>query len=66
MITLEDLKKVISELPEKEYKQFRRWFAERDWQRWDQQIAADSRAGKLDFLVEEAKAAKKQGKLRAL
>jgi hypothetical protein len=27
---------------------------ERDWEEWDKQIEADSKAGKLDFLAKEA------------
>jgi hypothetical protein len=66
MTTLEKLELAITELPEEEYQQFRHWFLKRDWERWDQQIVDDFRAGKLDFLVEEALDAKKEGKLRDL
>ncbi|MCX5859845.1 MAG: hypothetical protein NT056_08130 [Proteobacteria bacterium] len=53
-------------MPEKEYSQFRQWFLERDWERWDRQIDADSASGRLDFLAREAREAKKDGKLRNL
>ena len=53
-------------MPDEEYRQFRRWFLERDWERWDRQITEDARAGKLDFLVKEALDAKKEKKLRNL
>jgi len=66
MITLDELKKVVSELSEQEYVQFRHWFTERDWQCWDRQIEADSEAGKLDFLVKEALDAKRTNKLSEL
>jgi hypothetical protein len=39
---------------------------ELDWEKWDREIEADSAAGKLDFLIEEAKAAKASGTLREL
>ncbi len=39
---------------------------EQDWDKWDREIEADSAAGRLDFLMEEAKAAKAQGTLREL
>ena len=39
---------------------------ERDWDKWDREIEADAAAGKLDFLIEEAKAAKANGTLREL
>jgi hypothetical protein len=29
-------------------------FPERDWEQWGKQIEADSEAGKLDFLINEA------------
>ena len=66
MADLEELEKAIINLPEEDYRQFRRWFLERDWESWDRQIIEDSRAGKLDFLVKEALKAKKENKLRDL
>lgn len=66
MMTLEQIKDVVSDLPKQEYRRFRRWFLERDWRQWDKQIAADAAAGKLDFLVEEAREAKRRGKLKDL
>ena len=53
-------------LTEEEYREFRHWFLERDWEQWDRQMEADSRTGKLDFIVREALEAKKQGKLDEL
>ena len=44
----------------------RRWFSERDWEKWDRQIEADSESGKLDFLIKEALDAKAKGKLKRL
>jgi len=66
MANLEELQNAITNLLEEDYRQFRRWFLERDWERWDRQIIEDSRAGKLDFLVKEALDAKKENKLRDL
>ena len=54
MTRLEELELAIQSLPENEYSQFRRWFLERDWEKWDREIEADSTSGKLDFLVKEA------------
>lgn len=45
MANLEALERVIANLQEEDYRQFRRWFLERDWERWDRQIIADTRAG---------------------
>ena len=53
MTELEELEMAIANLPEEEYCRFRRWFLEKDRERWDRQIAEDSRAGKLDFLIKK-------------
>lgn len=66
MTRLEELELAIESLPEKEYSQFRRWFLERDWERWDREIEADSTSGKLKFLVEEAQDAKAKRTLKDL
>jgi hypothetical protein len=66
MANPEELDRAIANLREEDYRQFRRWFLERDWERWDRQIIEDTRAGKLDFLVKEALDAKKENKLRDL
>lgn len=63
---IEEIKNAIVSLPTDEYRQFRDWFLERDWEQWDKQIQADSESGKLDFLVEEAMDEKSRGKLRDL
>ncbi len=61
-----ELEKAIESLDEAEYIQLRRWFSERDWDKWDRQIETDSDAGKLDFLVREALEEKRKGKLGEL
>jgi hypothetical protein len=66
MTKLKELEITITTLPQEEYRQLRRWFLERDWETWDKQIEKDSKAGKLDFLVQEALDGKKEKKLREL
>ena len=66
MTRVEELERAVTSLTAEEYREFRRWFLDRDWKQWDRQIEEDSRAGKLDFLVREAFEAKKQGKLEEL
>jgi hypothetical protein len=66
MTKLEELEMAVASLSEEEYGEFRRWFLERDWEKWDRQIEEVSRAGKLDFLVKEALEAKKDGELKEL
>ncbi len=63
---MEEIKEAIAALPEKEYILLRKWFSERDWQKWDLQIKKDYESGKLDFLIKEALEAKAKGKLREL
>ncbi len=65
-MSIDALKKAIETLPDEDYAKLRKWFSEKDWLKWDKQIAADSRAGKLDFLVKEASETKRKGKLREL
>ena len=50
MSKVEESEKAIDALPEEEYIRLRQWFSDKDWQKWDQQIEADSESGKLDFL----------------
>jgi len=66
MLKVDEIKDAIESLPEDEFLQLRHWFSEKDWQKWDRQIEADSKSGKLDFLVEEALDEKRSGKLKAL
>lgn len=54
MSKVDELIIAIETLPEEEYVQFRKWFTEKDWLKWDAHLEADSAAGKLDFLVKEA------------
>jgi hypothetical protein len=54
MTRIEQLENDVTALPETEYAQFRRWFLERDSERWDREIEADAKSGKLDFLFQEA------------
>jgi hypothetical protein len=66
MTQIESIQAEIESLSGEDFARLREWIAERDWQKWDQQIERDSAAGKLDFLLEEAQAAKRQGDLREL
>jgi len=66
MLKLEEIQAAIESLSEDEYVRLRRWFSERDWQKWDRQIEADSEAGKLEFLIKEAWEEKAKGELKEL
>jgi len=66
MLKIDEIKKAIESLPEKDFAQLRHWFSEKDWEKWDRQIKADSGAGKLDFLVKEALDEKRERRLKDL
>jgi len=63
---LEEIQVAVESLPYEEYSRLRQWFSERDWEKWDRQIEADSESGKLDFLIEEALNEKAKGILEEL
>ncbi len=54
MSRVSEIKAAIEALHEEEYAQLRQRFSERDWEKWDKQIEADSESGRLDFLIQEA------------
>jgi hypothetical protein len=66
MSKMEKLKTEIEQLPKEEFTELVRWLSEKDWDRWDKEIEADSEAGKLDFLVRETLDAKAKGTLKDL
>jgi hypothetical protein len=54
MTNVESIEKDIERLGDKALAALRAWFIEYDNARWERQIEADSNAGKLDGLIEEA------------
>jgi hypothetical protein len=66
MTKLEMLKDEISKLPEAEAAELRAWLDEMAEQLFDEQIERDAAAGKLDDLIEEAKADYNAGRHRPL
>jgi hypothetical protein len=66
MTKVEELKAEIERLPSEEFAELSRWLAEKDWERWDREIEADSNAGRLDFLIREAGEEKARGNLKDL
>jgi hypothetical protein len=66
MTTLEKLEQSVEKLPAEELAKFRQWFAQFDAHAWDEQLAADSAAGKLQGLMGSAIAEHKAGSTRAL
>jgi hypothetical protein len=66
MSQVDELKAKIEKLTSEEFAEFFRWLSEKDWERWDKEMEADSQAGRLDFLLREAREEKSKGKLKAL
>ena len=66
MSKVEQLKSEIEKLPKEDFVELFQWLTEKDWENWDGEIEADSAAGKLDFLIQEARQAKKKGTLKNL
>ena len=64
MSNIAALQEAVLALPEEDYARFRAWFSQLNWDRWDQQIEADSVKGKLDSLIAEAQKAKETGTLQ--
>ena len=60
MMSVLEIKQAILTLDENDYKELMQWMNELDWERWDAQIEADSKSGKLDFLEAEALEAKER------
>ena len=66
MSEVEQIEDRIKGLSPEELAKLRAWFAEFDAQAWDQQIDADSKAGKLNHLIEKSLDEHKAGKSRPL
>ena len=66
MANISKIQKEILALSETDYLQLKQWFDELEWDKWDRQIEEDSNAGKLDFLITEAREAKEKGTLKNL
>jgi len=66
MSKIDELKADIERLPSEELAELLRWLSEREWESWDKEIEADSQAGRLDFLVREAREEKTKGSLREI
>lgn len=66
MSPLQKLRSEIALSGAADYGVLRRQFADRDWDKWDRELAQDAESGRLDFLAEEADAAKREARLHHL
>ena len=61
MSTVQEIEKAVKQLPPDELAAFRSWFFDFDADAWENQFAADVKAGKLDDLAARADADFKGG-----
>jgi hypothetical protein len=54
-VSVQEIESAIQRLSRTDLAQFRQWFADYDWQLWDEQLERDVAAGKLDQLAAEAR-----------
>lgn len=66
MSEIEQLEKRVQSLSTDDLAKFRAWFIEFDSHIWDRQIEADLKAGKLDRVIEEARAEYRAGQAREI
>ncbi|MDW8345006.1 MAG: hypothetical protein RMM51_11015 [Verrucomicrobiae bacterium] len=64
MTKLEQIEAEIAKLTPQEAQQLAKWLEEYLAREWDKQIEQDAKAGRLDFLFEDADAERKAGTLR--
>ncbi|MEO7678937.1 MAG: hypothetical protein ABIV39_19460 [Verrucomicrobiota bacterium] len=65
MSTVAEIEKAIQKLSPQEIKAVADWLEEFREEMWDQQIAADANAGKLDKLISKAKSDYRAGKAKS-
>ena len=66
MTTVSEISGAVRQLPKRELARFRKWFAEYDAAAWDQQLARDVVAGRLDKFAREAEREVRAGRATAL
>ena len=66
MTTVEDIEKAIEKLGAREFDRLRVWFEEYQAARFDEKIACDAEAGKLDRLADAAGSDFRKGRSREL
>lgn len=66
MSKIDEIKTEITQLPDEDVLRLREWLAELDAQRFDARLERDAAAGKLDKLMEQARANHAAGRRREL
>ncbi len=63
-MSIGEIEAAIKTLPKEELARFDEWYRAFQEEQWDQQMRRDAEAGKLDFLLEEARNEREAGTLR--
>jgi hypothetical protein len=66
MTKIEALEREVENLTPEELAAFREWFIEHDWKVWDEELAEDIAAGKLDRFADEVLEEEKLGNTKDL
>jgi hypothetical protein len=66
MRKIEQIEQQIRELSSAKFAELRDWMLAQDWAAWDAKVERDSRTGKLDSLIAEAKEDYESGKARKI
>ena len=62
MSTVQEVEAALQRMTPEERAVFRAWYAEFDADEWDRQIEGDVVAGRLDWLIAEARGENRQGR----
>ena len=65
-MSVEELEKAVADLPSDQLAKFRAWFEEFEAARFDAQIEADAKSGKLDKLIEKSEEDFRAGRYREI
>ena len=65
-MSVQELEKAVTQLSVEELDEFVQWVADYQQSKWDKQIAKDSRAGRLDALIQKANQDFEAGRCRKL
>jgi hypothetical protein len=65
-MSVEEIQKAIAELAPDKLARFRKWFEEFEAARFDAQMEADEKSGKLDKLIEKSEEDFKAGRYREI
>jgi hypothetical protein len=66
MTTVETIEQQVKKLNPEELAEFREWFLAYEWESWDRQLERDTKAGKLDELMQKAREHRAGGRTKPI